>query len=84
MSTYEYLGVGQEDGTIVGRSATDLVGFHGTAPSDQRAVTAAVSTSGAITSTGAYGYSETQANALVGAVNEILALLKEKGLMASS
>ena len=32
MATYEYLGVGQQDGTVVGRSATDKIGFFGTAP----------------------------------------------------
>lgn len=29
MATPEYLGHGNDDGTIMGRSATDLIGFYG-------------------------------------------------------
>lgn len=58
------------DGTRLGQSATDLIGFHGATPSDQRAVltVATAATIGTIRS----------------GVQEIIALLKEKGLMASS
>jgi hypothetical protein len=53
----------------LGQSATDLVGFHGKAPSDQRA-TLTLATAATI------GTTKT-------AVQEIIALLKEKGLMAT-
>lgn len=79
-----YLGGGNDDGTVVGQSATELVGFHGATPSDQRAVLAAVATTATVTTT-PHGFTTgTQADNLVLAVNEIIALLKEKGLMASA
>lgn len=75
---------GGPDGTRLGQNASDLVGFHGATPSDQRAATAAVSTSAA-TQTSPFGFATSaQANNLVAAVNELIALAKEKGLMASS
>lgn len=75
---------GNPAGVTLGQSATDLVGFHGATPSDQRAVTAALATTAA-TATTPKGYSTTtQADGIVSAVNEIIALLKEKGLMASA
>lgn len=59
------------DGTRLGQSATDLVGFHGATPSVQSSVKATVTVSTTIT-------------VLVDAVNAILDCLKTKGLMASS
>lgn len=55
-------------GTRLGQSATDLVGFHGATPSDQYAVV--TNTSGSLGNTNA-------------AVDAVIALLQEKGLMAS-
>lgn len=84
MATYDYKGDGGPDGTILGRSATDLVGLHGKAPSDQRAFTASVAVSIIGVSSG-FGFSTSaQGIALVALVNEIQALLVEKGLMAAS
>jgi len=61
---------GGPDGTVLGQSATDLIGFHGATPSDKRAVlTLATAATIATVKT---------------AVQEIIALLKEKGLMATS
>lgn len=71
------------DGTRLGQSAADLIAFHGATPSDQRAFTADVSTSTPIQAL-AYGFSVTQATDLLSLVNEIKAVLVEKGLMASS
>lgn len=61
---------GGPEGTRLGQSATDLVGFHGATPSDQRAVLtlATAATIGTVKT----------------AVQEIIAALKEKGLMASA
>ena len=39
MSGEKYIGDARSDGTIVGRSATDKVGFYGAAPVVQPAVT---------------------------------------------
>jgi len=57
------------DGSRLGQSASDLVGFHGASPSDQYAVV--TNTSGTLGNTNA-------------AVTAIISLLQEKGLMASS
>jgi hypothetical protein len=59
---------GGPDGTTLGQSATDLIAFHGATPSDQYAVV--TNTSGTLGNTNA-------------AVDAIIALLQEKGLMAS-
>ena len=75
---------GSSAGTRLGQSASDLVAFHGATPSDQRAFTADVSTS-VVTTTSPYGFSTSlQATNLIALVNEIKAVLVEKGLMAAS
>jgi hypothetical protein len=58
-------------GARVGASSSELVSFHGATATDQFATKATVTVSNTIT-------------VLVDAVNAILDLLKEKGLMASS
>jgi hypothetical protein len=63
-----YLGDNNPDGMCVGTSSTELVGFHGATPTDQYA--AVTNTSGTLGNTNA-------------AVDAIIALLQEKGLMAS-
>ena len=70
MATIDYVGDSGPDGIVVGKTATTLVGFHGASPSDQRPVltVATAATIGTIRS----------------GVQEIIALLKEKGLMASA
>lgn len=40
----EYLGMGADDGTVMGRSATDKIGFHGATPIAQATVTMTTST----------------------------------------
>lgn len=40
MSSPEYLGMGSDGGTIMGRSATDLISFYGDTPAAQRAAAA--------------------------------------------
>lgn len=67
---YNELSDGNPDGTRLGQSATDLIGFHGATPSDQRAVTT-------LATNATHGTTRT-------AVIEIINLLKEKGLMASA
>lgn len=78
---------GNVEGTTLGQSTSDLVAFHGSAPSAQRSGTdqAAVSTSTAIAVSSGYGFSTmAQANAIIALVNEIRATLVAKGLMAGS
>lgn len=74
---------GNPDGTVLGQSSSDLIAFHGKTACDQYAVVTAISTS--VLTTGKLGFNTTaQANKLIAAVNSIIALLKEKGLMAES
>jgi hypothetical protein len=70
MATIKELSDKGPDGTRLGQSATDLIGFHGATPTDQRAV---------LTLASAATIATTNA-----AVQEVIALLKEKGLMASA
>lgn len=70
----EYLGSGNDDGVVLGRSSTDLVGFYGTSPVDQPAsLTAQLTTltpadaegtpdyaTAAITNSSPYGFASAQ------------------------
>lgn len=67
---------------LIGKSASDLIGFYGKAPVSQRASAnqAAVGTTGA-TNSSPYGFTTAaQANDLVSRVNEIVATLTALGL----
>jgi hypothetical protein len=69
--------------TSLGDASTDLVGFHGST-ADQAAYTASLSIN-ALSVSGVVGFtSSTSVSALVTAVNNIIALLVEKGLMAAA
>lgn len=67
MATITYIGNKAPDGTLLGHTAADLVGFHGSSPSDQ--YIAVTNTTGTLGNTNA-------------AVSAIICLLQEKGLMA--
>lgn len=71
MATYQELTDGRPDGAHVGQNASDLVAFHGATPVDQYALIATVTASTTLTS-------------IVSALNSVLTLLSEKGLMAAS
>ena len=62
------VGDGRPDGTEVGQSATDLVGFWGTTPVDQPAHVA----------------DATDAATAISQLNLVIAALEECGLLASS
>ena len=67
---------------IIGGTASDVVGFHGTAADQAAAITSPASTGA--TSSSPYGFTTAaQADALVTAVRSILVALREKGLIAS-
>lgn len=72
-------------GLKIGNTAAETFGFHGVAPSAQRAGAAqAAVVSTAATSTTPFGFSQAQADALVALVNEMRATLVAKGLMKGS
>lgn len=77
----EYLDKGNDDGTNFGQATTSKIGFYGlTTPIVQPTKATAVTTSAATTAT-PYGYStSTQADAIVTAINAIIANLTALGL----
>ena len=84
MATYNQLSDGRPDGSQLGQSASDLVGFHGKAPSDQYAFVADQSIN-ALISGSVVGFTTSASfSSAMGKINSILALLVEKGLMAAS
>lgn len=74
---------GSADGTSLGQSAADLVGFHGATPIAQMTVTTAPAST-ASTNSSPYGFSQAQADAIVTWVRAVDAHLKLKGIIASS
>lgn len=66
-SDVEYVGQGVTGGTVLGRSATDKIGFFGTTPADQPATIA----------------DATDAATAITKCNAVIAALKELGLIAS-
>jgi hypothetical protein len=61
MATVNYIGDGNPDGTVMGKSASELIGFYGVAtPVAQRA-------SSIQTTSNVAAYSSTTASALIGA-----------------
>jgi hypothetical protein len=76
---------GNDDGLNLGDATTDKVGFYGVTPIVQRSGKdqAAVDTTAA-TSTEPYGFSSTQANAIIALVNEIRAALVAIGIIKGS
>jgi hypothetical protein len=73
---------GNPDGTVLGQSANDLIGFYNASPVVQRSgsIQAAVPTT-APTNASPYGFSQTQAQAIITLLNEIRATLVGVGLM---
>ena len=74
---------GNPDGTVLGQSPSDLIAFYNGNPVSQRSgpAQAAVETT-APTNATPYGFSQTQATAIVTLLNEIRATLVDVGLMS--
>lgn len=75
-----YLGGGSPQ--YVGTASTDLLTFYGGTPVDQPAAVTTVTTTAA-TSTSPYGYTSTQADAIVTGLNAVIARLRELNLIAT-
>lgn len=85
MPDYNHIHDGNSDGTLVGNSASDKVGFYGVTPVVQAATFTSVATTAATSTTNAYGYTTAaQADAIVTAVNAIITALENIGIAASS
>jgi hypothetical protein len=78
----KHLSDGNPDGTVLGQSASDLIAFYNVTPVAQRSgpVQAAVDTTAPV-NTSPYGFSQTQAAAIITLLNEIRATLVGVGLM---
>jgi UDP-N-acetyl-D-mannosaminuronic acid transferase (WecB/TagA/CpsF family) len=73
-------------GAVLGKSTTHKVGFHGSAPTVQRASVSqtSVATTASV-SAGVYGYTTAaQADGVITLLNEIRAALVEKGIIKGS
>lgn len=72
------------DGTRLGQSTSDKIGFYGLAtPIVQPSAITTVTTTGASSTTNAYGYTTAaQADAIVTAINTIISRLQALGLTA--
>ena len=70
-------------GTVLGQSASDLIGFHGTAGTDQAAAIADLSIN-ALSVSGVIGFTTSASfSTAILAINSIIAALREKGLIAT-
>lgn len=85
MASYEQVTYNSPDGAQIGKSSTEKIGFYGAAPVAQYATIAAVTTTGATSTTNAYGFTTAaQADAIVTALNSVIDALKDVGLVAAS
>ena len=82
MAVVVQLSDGNDDGTVLGQSVSDKIGFHGVTPTVQQASAAqAVAPAGGTGATaGAYDTSAHR-DALIDLVNEMRLVLINKGLM---
>ena len=82
---YEQAGYNAPDGLQVGGTTSDKIGFYGTAPQSQLAISTAISTTASISTSGVYGFaSSTEALQVVGALSTIAYALKTLGLVSDS
>ena len=81
MGQVEQIGYNSPDGSTVGKSSTSKLSVYGATPVIQAsAITAPVTT--ASTTTTPYGYTSTQADAIVTAVRAIIVALQNYGITA--
>lgn len=79
----ECLGNNNPDGVTIGSAATEKVSFYGETPVVQAAAVTAVTTTGATSTTNAYGFSTAaQADAIVASLNAVIAALAGIGITA--
>lgn len=79
----EQLSKGNDEGTVLGQSATDKISFYGVTPVVQAATNAAAPAGGTGATEGAYDTS-TNRNSLITLVNAMRTTLINAGLMASA
>ena len=81
----KYLDNDWPDGTVLGQDTSAVIGFFGTTSNGQPSNVVSVTTTGASSTTNAFGYTTSaQANAIVTAVNALIANAEALGLAADS
>ena len=85
MSTRRFTLDGDPGGQVIGRSATDKIGFHGVAAAAQVALSAtpAIATTAATTGAACYGFTSAQANGMIDLILALRAALVTKGLAST-
>lgn len=63
----EYVGLGDDSGTVVGRSSTDLVGFHGATPTARASIASVLTAATTV--------------ALAAGLAGVMSILNAKGLL---
>lgn len=71
MPSYEYIGYNSDDGCIIGKSATEKVGFYGATPVVQRATATTHTTTNVVTSA---SYGTLQVAQMQEVMNTLIAL----------
>jgi len=84
MAEYEYIGDGRPDGTVVGRTSTEKIGFYGTTPVVQPASASQAAVSSAQTTTATTTALASDVDALIVLTNQLRAELVSLGLIAGS
>jgi len=79
----EYVGNGNPTGTVIGQTSSEKIAFYGAAPVARGAAVTTVTTTGATSTTNAYGFTTAaQADAIVTAVNALISRVQTLGLIA--
>jgi hypothetical protein len=82
MATYNHVSDGRPDGVLIGNAVADAVGFHGTAPTAQRAGAAQAALTLTTATVGGTGFTTASGfTALIAQIEEIRAALVAKGLI---
>jgi hypothetical protein len=85
MALYKVLGDSNPSGVKVVNGSTELLSIYGTSdPVDQPAAITSVDTTGASSTTNAYGYTTAaQADAIVASLNAVIVALRETSFIAT-
>lgn len=75
---YEQVGYNAPDGMQMGRTTNDAIGFLGATPSALSTIVVSATTTAPVSTSGIYGFTQTQAQSIINAVME----LQRKGLIA--
>jgi hypothetical protein len=85
MADYERLDYGSPDGALLGGASTDKIGFYGKTPVVQAVSVTSVTTTGASSTTNAYGFTTAaQGDAVVASLNAVIVALTNLGFISAT